>query len=89
MVKIDGRYFFQIYEAFSFFNLKRGNYKSFPPAAFSTRKFMCIIIILRVIPIPGICIGIGPIPAIFDGIGIGQVCYTSTNFYIINPKIVL
>ena len=63
-MKIDGRYFFQIYEAFSFFNLKRGNYKSFPPAAFSTRKFMCIIIILRVIPIPGICIGIGPIPVI-------------------------
>ena len=29
--------------------------------------------------IPGICIGIGPIPAIFDGIGVAQVCYTSTN----------
>ena len=33
----------------------------------------------RAAPIPGICIGIGPIPAIFDGIGISQVCYTSTN----------
>jgi len=30
-------------------------------------------------PIPGICIGIGPIPAFFGGMGIGQVCYTSTN----------
>ena len=28
---------------------------------------------------PIICISIGPIPAIFDGIEIGQVCYTSTN----------
>ena len=27
----------------------------------------------------GICIGIGPIPAYFDFIGIGQVHYTSTN----------
>ena len=27
----------------------------------------------------GICIGIGPIQAYFDGIGIGQVHYTSTN----------
>ena len=27
----------------------------------------------------GICIGIGPIPAYFDDIGIGQVHYTSTN----------
>ena len=67
-MKIDGRYFFQIYEAFSFFNLKRGNYKSFPPAAFSTRKFMCIIIILRVIPIPGICIGIGPFLMVLESV---------------------
>ena len=29
--------------------------------------------------IPGIGIGIAPIPAIFDSIGIGQVSYTSTN----------
>ena len=27
----------------------------------------------RAAPIPGICIGIEPIPAIFDGIGIDQV----------------
>ena len=33
----------------------------------------------RAVPIPGICFGIGPIPAFFDGIGIGQVHYTSTN----------
>ena len=44
----------------------------------------------RAVQIPGICIGIKPIPAIFDAIGIGQVCNKSTNFYclcIINPKI--
>ena len=34
---------------------------------------------IRAVPIPGICIGIGPIPVFFDGIGIGQVGYTSTN----------
>ena len=34
---------------------------------------------IRAVPIPGICIGIGPIPAFFDGIGIGQACCTSTN----------
>ena len=28
-------------------------------------------VISRATLIPGICIGIGPIPAIFDGIGIG------------------
>ena len=28
----------------------------------------------RAVPIPGICIGIGPILAIFDGIGISKVC---------------
>ena len=39
---------------------------------------------IRVAPIPGICTGIGPIPAIFDDIRIGQVCYTS----IINHEIV-
>ena len=42
----------------------------------------CVVILLiRAAPIPGIGIGIGivPIPAIFDGIGIGQVCYTSTS----------
>ena len=33
---------------------------------------------IRAAPIPGI--GIRPISAFFDGIGIGQVCYTSTNF---------
>ena len=32
---------------------------------------------IRAAPIPGI--GIVPIPAIFDGVGIGQVSYTSTN----------
>ena len=30
-------------------------------------------------PIPGIYIGIGPIPVIFNSIGICQACYTSTN----------
>ena len=30
----------------------------------------------------GICIGIRPIPAYFDGIRIIQVCYTSTNFIV-------
>ena len=39
------------------------------------------MITLRAVSIPGICIGIGPIPAIFDGIGIGKVCYTNTNSY--------
>jgi len=34
---------------------------------------------IRAAPIPGICIGIGAIPANFDDIGIGQVCYKSTN----------
>ena len=33
---------------------------------------------IRAAPIPGI--GIGSIPAFFDGIRIGQVRYTSTNF---------
>ena len=33
----------------------------------------------RAVPIPGIFIGIRPITAFFGGIGIGQVCYTSTN----------
>ena len=33
----------------------------------------------RAAPIPGICIGIRPITAFFDGIGISLVCYTSTN----------
>ena len=33
----------------------------------------------RAIPIPGICISIGPILAFFDSIGIDRVCYTSTN----------
>ena len=27
----------------------------------------------RAVPIPGICIGIGPIPTIFDGIGISKI----------------
>ena len=30
----------------------------------------------------GICIGIGANTSIFDGIGIGQVCYTSTSFVV-------
>ena len=30
----------------------------------------------------GICISIGPIPAYFDGIGIGQVHYTGTNSFV-------
>ena len=37
------------------------------------------VVLIRAVPIPGICIGIGPIPAFFDGIKIGQVGYTSTN----------
>ena len=37
------------------------------------------IVTARAVPIPGICISIGPIPAFFDGIRIGQVCCTSTN----------
>ena len=36
------------------------------------------VIYHRAVPIPGICISIGPIPVFFDGIGIGQVGYTST-----------
>ena len=38
-----------------------------------------LIILVKAAPFLGICIGIGPIPAFFDGIGIGQVCCTSTN----------
>ena len=44
--------------------------------------FYCFVesrINCRAAPIPGIGIGIVPIPAIFDGIGIAQVSYTSTN----------
>ena len=36
----------------------------------------------RAAPIPGICIGIGPIPAFFNGIRIGQGCYTSANLVV-------
>ena len=39
------------------------------------------ILLSRAALIPGISIGIGiwPIPAIFDGVGIGRLCDTSTN----------
>ena len=40
---------------------------------------ICRVESSRAAPIPGIGIGIAPIPAIFDGIGIAQVSYTSTN----------
>ena len=36
-------------------------------------------LLTRAALIPGICIGIGSIPAIFDGIRIGRLCDTSTN----------
>ena len=34
---------------------------------------------IKAAPSTGISISIGPIPAFFDGIGIGKACYTSAN----------
>ena len=44
---------------------------------------MICIYLSRAAPISfGICIGIGPIPAYFDGIGSGKVHYTGTNSFV-------
>ena len=58
------------------------NFHSFPVIFTTSRHkkaYNLGFIYHRAVPIPGICISIGPIPAFFDGIGIGQVGYTSTN----------
>ena len=53
----------------------------FNKCLYMRKHFVHPFITHRAVLIPGICIGIGPILAIFDGIGIGKVCYTSTNSY--------
>ena len=42
-----------------------------PPVIMMMMMMMTAMIMIRAVPIPGICIGIGPIPAFFDGIGVG------------------